>query len=183
MKELFRFSLIALLFAGLVTLSACEQEDDLEPNPDAAGIQALGFNPFDTTGSGGGGGTGGGGNPVNQYFDATIDGVAVSYDQYTYMDNGLAVNFSGLSSSSANAISFALFGAPTTGATIALGGFTDNGTYVRGVGDALTSKNGQLVIDTAGSNFIRGTFFFTAENVNNPSDTVVITNGAFQIEI
>lgn len=184
MKLLVRLTLISAFIIGVISLTSCKKEEPLEPNESAAGLQALGFNPFDSTGSGGGsgGGTGGGGNPVNEYFTATIDGNPISFSNYSYLDNGISVAFSGFSNTSARGISFALFGSLSNGLTIDLGGTTDNGTYNRGVGDILNSSSGELFIDEVGSNFVRGTFFFTAISINNPNDSVIVENGSFQIE-
>jgi hypothetical protein len=186
MKILFRISLIAAFILGVISFTSCKKEEPLEPNILAAGPQSPFFNPFDTTGSGGGTGGGGGGtgggNPVNEYFTATIDGSPISFNNYSYLDNGISVAFSGFSTTSPRGISFALFGSLSNGLTIDLGGTTDNGTYNRGVGDVLNSSRGELFIDEVGSNFVRGTFFFTAVSINNPNDSVLVENGTFQIE-
>jgi len=181
MKLFFRFSFILLFFVGAISITSCKEEDPLEPNPDAIGLQALDFNPFDSTGNGGGNGGGGGGNSVTEYFDATLDGNAVSYGTYTYQDNGISVIIQGSNNANMTAINFGLIDSVGTGETFDLGGSNNSGTYIRGVGDALISTSGQLVVDSLGANFIRGTFYFTAADVNNPSDSVVIENGSFQI--
>lgn len=179
MKLLLRLSFLIILFSSLIAISACQKEEPLAPNPDAAGAQAFDFNFPDTSGTGGGGG----GTTVNQYFNATIDGQAISYGNYNYVSNGASVILSGFSATSPNAITFSIVGSLSTGDVYDLSDAFSSASYTRGVGDAVSSTSGSLTIDEVSSDLVRGTFFFTAKAANNPSDSVVVTNGSFQIGI
>ncbi|QNJ96992.1 hypothetical protein [Constantimarinum furrinae] len=50
------------------------------------------------------------------------------------------------------------------------------------VGDAQTI-NGELNVSSYDGNTVKGTFSFTGINLNDPADTVSVTNGQFNIEV
>lgn len=46
-----------------------------------------------------------------------------------------------------------------------------------------TASSGELKVSSYDGNTAQGTFKFSAANLNNPSDTVEVTNGEFNIEV
>ena len=46
-----------------------------------------------------------------------------------------------------------------------------------------TASSGELNVSSYDGNTAKGTFNFSAANLNNPSDTVEVTNGEFNIEV
>lgn len=179
-----KFLIVVAIFAGV---SSCKKEEPLSPRNDLAGAQQydININPNDTTigGIGGGNGGGTGGGSVAEFFSASVNGTGANFDTYSYTDNGSSVIFSGTNSGNQHKINFSIIGSLSTGQSLDLTGFPNSASYRGTAATQLISKRGTLYIDTVGSNFIRGTFFFDAINQNNPTDSVRITTGIFQMEI
>lgn len=180
--------LIAISFVFSLFVISCEKEEPLSARKDLAGAQDfdININPKDTLGGiggGTGGGAGGGGSTITEFFTANVGGTGSSFDTYSYTDNGSSVIFSGTNSSNQAKISFSIIGSLNSNQTLDLNGFPNSASYRRTNAVQMISNSGTLYIDTLANDFIRGTFFFTAENQNNSLDTINITSGAFQFEI
>jgi hypothetical protein len=174
------FTLVCCL-AIVSFIFSCKEEEPLEPNDAAALAQTSNFDGSDFFGGGnnGGGNTGGGSN-VSQFFEANIDGTNTTFSSITYQSMSGLSSISGANNSSMTSISFSLFSSLNSGDTIDLGGATNGGAYTQGVGNAWSSFEGQLIVDSSTTAFLMCSFHFNAENFST-ADTVRITNGSFKV--
>lgn len=177
--------LIAVVFLFLAPFYACDKEEPLSPNEDAAAIQQLQLeiaNQGGGNGNGGGGGTGGsggtgggGGTTIVEYFDFEVDGVSFSNSDPGFLSLNGQNQISSTATSLEDLVQISVF------QEIEVKTYTNFvGGYYKSTTNVYQSFNGQFVLDTVNSEMLQGTFYFDAEN-DAATDTVSITNGRFKI--
>ena len=167
-----------LLFA----LSSCQKEDPLTENKDAT----PNFGGTINNPGGGGGGTGGGGGGTgggNETFDAVVDGQPFTLlSMVIQHSSGSDINIMAFDKSMTNAISLKIKDGITPGVydfdgtNAADYSFISTGKTYFAKGPAL-----EIISHDIAAKDISGNFFFTGFNVMDATDSVIVTNGSFEV--
>lgn len=172
-KEMKRLHLLTgLIFC--VVLSSCKREEDLTIEKDIAASQQAGIDFLNE-----GGEADLGEDNLNEFLTLKENGTNQTFSSFTYSENGSILTFSGIKSSTT--IGFNIIGIPKSGDTIKLDDPLEGSvTYVQNTGDAYTSIDGELIVETSNSTYISGSFFFDAQNAAE-DDTIAIRSGSYKI--
>ena len=180
-QRISHFTILLSLFS-LFFLAGCAKEEPLKPNEELVGLQSPNFDGS-TPGSGrggsgsgsGNGGGSGGGSSLAEYYEVEVDGVPSTYSNPVYQEALGMYQIINDNMIVSGQIQITLFNEPedSTYANPFVG-------YFQSQTSSYQSINGQLDIDSATANFIRGTFSSEVVN-NNTNDTIALTNGRFLV--